>query len=104
MHAVWHLPDGTPPAPELQRRLANVGVGVYSLAAAPVHLVEPVSACDLVLLLGYPCLSEERIRSAVERIARVLDRSGDKQDEKPQTPVSSATASRLRIMRSPIRS
>jgi GntR family transcriptional regulator/MocR family aminotransferase len=79
MHAVWHLPDGASPAPELQARLADDGVGVYSLAAAPVHVVEPVDASDSVLLLGYPCLSEERIRNAVERIARAMDRPGNLQ-------------------------
>jgi GntR family transcriptional regulator/MocR family aminotransferase len=73
MHVAWHLPSGAPPAGVFQRRLADDGVGVYSLAAAPVHVVEPVSACDSVLLLGYPCVSEERIRGAVERIARALD-------------------------------
>jgi DNA-binding transcriptional MocR family regulator len=74
MHAVWHLPEGAPAAVSLQRRLADDGVGVYSLAEAPVHMVEPVPSGDSILLLGYPCLSEERIRDAVERIARALDR------------------------------
>ena len=76
MHAVWHLPDGAAPAPTLQSRLADEGVGVYSLAAAPVHVIEPVDASDSVLLLGYPCLSEERIRNAVESIARAMGRTG----------------------------
>jgi GntR family transcriptional regulator / MocR family aminotransferase len=79
MHVAWHLPAGAASAPLLQRRLADEGVGVYSLGAAPVHVVEPVSASDSVLLLGYPCLSEERIRSAVERIAVALDRYGDEE-------------------------
>ncbi len=78
MHVAWHLPAGAAPAPALQRRLADDGVGVYSLAAAPVHVVEPVNASDSVLLLGYPCLSEERITSAVERIAKALDRPVDR--------------------------
>lgn len=74
MHAVWHLPAGTALAPSVQRRLADEGVGVYSLTTAPVHMLEPVPSSDSILLLGYPCLSEERIRDAVERIARVLER------------------------------
>jgi GntR family transcriptional regulator/MocR family aminotransferase len=77
MHVAWHLPDGAPPAPVLQRRLADDGVGVYSLSAAPVHIADPVSASDSVLLLGYPCVAEERIRNAVERIARALDRPAE---------------------------
>jgi hypothetical protein len=63
-----------PAARSLRRRLANDGVGVYSLAEAPVHMLAPVPSSDSILLLGYPCLSEERIRDAVERIARALDR------------------------------
>jgi GntR family transcriptional regulator/MocR family aminotransferase len=74
MHAVWHLPEGVASAESLRRRLAEGGVGVYSLAAAPVHMLEPVPSSDSVLLLGYPCLSEERIRDAVERIARATER------------------------------
>jgi GntR family transcriptional regulator/MocR family aminotransferase len=74
MHVAWHLPEGAPSARLLQRRLADDGVGVYSLGEAPVHTLEPVAGSDSVLLLGYPCLSEERIRVAVERIAHALER------------------------------
>lgn len=72
MHVAWHLPAGAAPASELQRRLSQGGVGVYSLAGAPVHWVGDTNAHDSVLLLGYPCLDEQRIRAGVERIARAL--------------------------------
>jgi GntR family transcriptional regulator/MocR family aminotransferase len=74
MHVAWHLPAGALPADELKRRLVPSGVGIYSLASAPAHVLEPFSDGDRIVLLGYPCLSEERIRSAVELIARALDR------------------------------
>jgi GntR family transcriptional regulator/MocR family aminotransferase len=74
MHAAWHLPAGAPSAPDLQARLAHEGVGVYSLASAPVHMAGRVDAADSVLLLGYPCLSEERIVRAVEHIAACMGR------------------------------
>ena len=77
MHVAWHLPAGSPSAHSLQRRLGEQGVGVYSLAAAPVHTIEPVEASDEIVLLGYPCLSEERIRAGVERIARALGRPAE---------------------------
>jgi GntR family transcriptional regulator/MocR family aminotransferase len=77
MHVAWHLPEGAPSALDLQRRLVGEGVGVYSLAAAPVQVLEPLRATDTVVLLGYPCLTEERIRGAVERIAAVLDRPSE---------------------------
>ena len=83
MHVAWHLPEGAPTAPDLQRRLASEGVGVYSLAAAPVHVLEPLGASDTVVLLGYPCLTEERIRGAVERIAAVLDRPSEARRSAP---------------------
>jgi GntR family transcriptional regulator/MocR family aminotransferase len=74
MHVAWHLPEGAPSAHALEARLAREGVGVYSFATAPVHMLDPVGEADSIVLLGYPCLAEERIRSAVERIARALDR------------------------------
>jgi GntR family transcriptional regulator/MocR family aminotransferase len=77
MHVAWHLPEGSPSAPDLQRRLVGDGVGIYSLAAAPVHVLDPLPATATVVLMGYPCLTEERIRVAVERIAVALDRTGE---------------------------
>ena len=74
MHVAWHLPRGAPTASELERRLESEAVGVYSLRTSPVHMLEPVSNADAIVLLGYPCLSEERIRAGVERIARVFGR------------------------------
>jgi GntR family transcriptional regulator / MocR family aminotransferase len=74
MHVVWHLPAGAPSAREVQRQLVHEGVGVYSLAEAPVHFIGELDAYDSVLLLGYPCLDEDRIRAALQRIARVLER------------------------------
>jgi GntR family transcriptional regulator/MocR family aminotransferase len=74
MHVAWHLPAGAPPAEELQRRAAREGVGVYPLTSAPVHLFDDDDERTSVVLLGYPCLTEERIVAAVERIACVFDR------------------------------
>jgi GntR family transcriptional regulator / MocR family aminotransferase len=88
MHVAWHLPAGSMSARALQRRLAHQGVGVYSLATAPVHVIDPVAASDSIVLLGYPCLTEEHIRSAVERIARVVDQPGE--PERADYPVNVA--------------
>ena len=75
MHVAWYLPAAAPPAPELQRRMAKRGVGIYSLAEAPVHRVGDVRDYDRIVLLGYPCLGEERIAAALEQVERELDRS-----------------------------
>ena len=74
MHVAWHLPASAAPARELRRRLVQAGVGIYSLAEAPVYWTGDVSDRDCVVLLGYPCLDEDRIRAGVEEIARALDR------------------------------
>jgi GntR family transcriptional regulator/MocR family aminotransferase len=81
MHVAWHLPRGAPPAHELERRLESEGVGIYSLRAAPVHVLEPRGDADAIVLLGYPCLAEERIRAGVERMARVFDRDDRRAEE-----------------------
>lgn len=47
----------------------------HSFEAAPVHLVEPLDESGGIVLLGYPCLTEDRIKIAVERIARAQDGS-----------------------------
>ncbi len=73
MHVAWHLPDGAPPAAVLQRKLAKRGVGVYSLDDAPVHVAEPLQQRESILLLGYPCLTEERIQVAVQEMARAVN-------------------------------
>jgi GntR family transcriptional regulator/MocR family aminotransferase len=70
MHVAWHMPPEMPPVAELQRQLAGQGVGVYSLRTAPVHIGTPAPEHDAIVLFGYPSLTEERIREAVERIAR----------------------------------
>jgi GntR family transcriptional regulator/MocR family aminotransferase len=72
MHVAWHLPEGVPPAQVVQRTLSEQGVGVYSLEAAPVHVAEPLSQTDTILLLGYPALTEERIQVAVEQMSQAM--------------------------------
>jgi GntR family transcriptional regulator/MocR family aminotransferase len=69
MHVAWHLPPGAPSARTLQMRAREAGVGVYTLPDGPAHVLEPVEDGDRIVLLGYPCLAEEQIRSAFERIA-----------------------------------
>jgi GntR family transcriptional regulator/MocR family aminotransferase len=70
MHVAWHLPAGAPSARAMQLRLRAEGVGIYTLPDGPAQVLEPVDGEDRVVLLGYPCLTEDRIRYAVERMAR----------------------------------
>jgi GntR family transcriptional regulator/MocR family aminotransferase len=72
MHLTCHLPDDLPPAYDLQQRLKRVGVGIYSLAEAPVARHARFAGDDHVALFGYPCLSESEIREAISRLGRTL--------------------------------
>ena len=72
MHASWHLPESACDAFELQERLKNTGVGIYSLRAGPAHRLVAFPGDDRIVLLGYPCLSERKIVEAIDRIARVV--------------------------------
>jgi GntR family transcriptional regulator/MocR family aminotransferase len=75
MHLTCHLPDDVPPAHDLQQKLKRVGVGIYSLAEAPVTRHARFADDDRIALFGYPCLHEGEISEAVGRIGRVLARS-----------------------------
>jgi GntR family transcriptional regulator/MocR family aminotransferase len=75
MHLTCHLPDDVPPAHDLQRKLKRVGVGIYSLAEAPVTRHARFPGDDRIALFGYPCLHEGEISEAISRVERVLARS-----------------------------
>jgi GntR family transcriptional regulator/MocR family aminotransferase len=72
MHLTCHLPDDLPPTYDLQQRLKQVGVGIYSLAEAPVARHARFAGDDHVALFGYPCLSESQISEAISRLGRTL--------------------------------
>jgi GntR family transcriptional regulator / MocR family aminotransferase len=72
MHLTCHLPDHLPPAHDLQQALKRVGVGIYSLADAPVARHRRFAGDEQVALLGYPCLSEDEIVEAIGRLARLV--------------------------------
>ena len=72
MHLTCHLPDDLPPAFDLQQRLKRVGVGIYSLAEAPVTRHARFAGDDHVALFGYPCLPEAEICEAISRLGRAL--------------------------------
>jgi GntR family transcriptional regulator / MocR family aminotransferase len=75
MHLTCHLPDDVPTAHDLQQKLKRVGVGIYSLAEAPVTRHARFAGDDRIALFGYPCLHEGEISEAIGRVERVLARS-----------------------------
>ena len=77
MHLTCHLPDSLPPAYDLQQALKRVGVGIYSLAEAPVSQDRRFPGDERVALFGYPCLSESDIIEAIARLFGERDRNDD---------------------------
>ena len=69
MHVAVHLPKIPITAHALQIRLKRSSVGVYALAESPARLFDPFPGDDRVILLGYACLSEDKITEAVSRLA-----------------------------------
>jgi GntR family transcriptional regulator/MocR family aminotransferase len=72
MHLTCHLPDDLPTAYDLQQKLKRVGVGIYSLAEAPVIRHARFAGDDHVALFGYPCLTESEIGEAISRLRRII--------------------------------
>jgi GntR family transcriptional regulator / MocR family aminotransferase len=72
MHLTCHLPRNLPAAYDLQQRLKRVGVGIYSLAEAPVVQRCRFHGDEHIALFGCPCLGESDIGEAIGRVGRVL--------------------------------
>jgi len=74
MHFVWRLPDGLPPAREIEERALRVGVGVYTLSSGAAHRFGLPDDADRHLVLGYAALSETEIDLGIARLAQCLGR------------------------------
>jgi GntR family transcriptional regulator/MocR family aminotransferase len=72
LHITWRLPPGSPTARRVERRAAEYGVGVYSLASGAAADLDDSTAAD-ILVLGYSSLSESQIHIAVNRLREVLE-------------------------------
>jgi GntR family transcriptional regulator / MocR family aminotransferase len=73
MHLTWILPLRLATADRLRERLSELGVVVYTLRHGPAAYEDPSNdLIDRVLLLGYPCLSEAKISSALKLIETAL--------------------------------
>lgn len=72
MHFVWRLPNGFPPAREIEERALKVGVGVYTLSSGAAHSFGTQDEADCHLVLGYAALSETEIDLGIARLAQCL--------------------------------
>lgn len=72
MHLAWHLPAGLPPAPILEARARERGVGVYSLSGGAAWDFGGCRYTPSTLLFGYAAVPEAVIPAAVAQLAAVV--------------------------------
>ncbi|WP_424362753.1 PLP-dependent aminotransferase family protein [Methylocystis parvus] len=72
MHLVWKLPEGFPPAEEVEARGLAAGVGVCSLATGSALRFDKNDGGDRLLMLGFVALSEKEIEDGIARLAGAL--------------------------------
>lgn len=71
-HLVWQLPPDFPSAKEVQRRMLEYQVGVYTLHDQNVAGAEYLENCDRYLLLGFASIVEPAIQEGISRLAKAL--------------------------------
>jgi GntR family transcriptional regulator / MocR family aminotransferase len=72
MHLVWKLPEGFPPAAEVEAKGLEAGVGVCSLATGSALRFGDDDGGDRLLMLGFVALSEKEIEEGISRLAAAL--------------------------------
>jgi len=72
MHLVWKLPEGFPPAAEVEAKGLAAGVGVCSLATGSALRFDQNDGGDRLLMLGFVALTEKEIEDGIARLAGAL--------------------------------
>jgi GntR family transcriptional regulator/MocR family aminotransferase len=72
MHLAWRLPEGLPPASEVERLAIDAGVGVYTLASGGAVSYGAPPENEKYLVLGFSSLTEREIANGISRLAEVL--------------------------------
>ena len=75
LHIVWRLPEGSPPAHELERIAYVKGIGIYALNSGGAHDFDGSANRDAVVL-GYSSLKEPEIERAIKRLADIIPACG----------------------------
>lgn len=68
MHLTWVLPETIYNARALQFECLHRGVGIYSIDDGPAIDFNGTASRERVIFFGYPCLSEEKISTAIQRL------------------------------------
>jgi GntR family transcriptional regulator/MocR family aminotransferase len=72
MHLAWRLPEGLPPASEVERLAIDAGVGVYTLASGGAVSYGAPPENEKYLVLGFSSLTEREIANGISRLSEVL--------------------------------
>jgi GntR family transcriptional regulator/MocR family aminotransferase len=71
-HLVWELPRGFPTAQQVQARMLEHQVGVYTLRDKNIAGANYLENCDRYLLLGFASIAETAIEDGISRLADAL--------------------------------
>lgn len=72
LHLVWRLPEGLPPAREIQNRARERGIGVYALSSGAAYDFD-LRVRKNILVFGHSSRTEARIESAVRELRSTLE-------------------------------
>ncbi len=96
MHLAWRLPDGFPPASEVEALALRAGVGVYGLASGAACHFGADDESERFIVMGFAALTEREIEDGVARLARALKERESVPAARPEPPLRiSADASAL---------
>jgi GntR family transcriptional regulator/MocR family aminotransferase len=74
MHLTWVLPDAVSNARALQYECLHLGVGIYSIDDSPALCFDDAPLRERAVFFGYPCMTDAKITSAIERVAIAASR------------------------------
>jgi len=72
MHLVWTLPPQSIKAAHLAELALREGVGIYPLGRGAVSFAGDKHARERMVMLGFPCLTEDEIREGIRTLARII--------------------------------
>lgn len=76
MHVMWQMQPEFPEAGRVESAARSRGVGIYSIGSGAAYDFDNSAFARHSLLIGYPALSEEKIRTGIERVADAIGELG----------------------------
>ncbi len=72
-HVVWNLPPESPDAEDLQKKIRQKQVGVYTLQHHTIYNWRSFKNNNRIVLLGYAAMTKDNIRKGISRIASSIE-------------------------------